>query len=176
MKISLKSIRCAKAWLFIVTVAAGACSQSTEHAALRPLEAPPVDATRISIDDARKWSYRRVVETDLDGDSVNEQVVLASDVQLNPVGLPIWEDGHRWVVFIEKDDQSTLLYGAFVPNGHAEVAVLSSDSEGRRHVLIQERTPQQTRSFVVSYEGPGIAKTVSGAYYQVEHWLPSLHE
>jgi hypothetical protein len=176
MKISLKDKRRAKAWLFIVSVAAGACSRSTEPAALRPLEAAPVDAARISINDARNWSHRRIVETDLDGDSVNERVVLASDVQLNPVGLPIWEDGHRWAVFIEKNDQSTLLYGAFVPNGLAEVAVLSSDSEGRRHLLIQERTPQQTRSFVVSYERPGIAKTVSGAYYQVEQWLPSLHE
>ena len=68
----------------------------------------------------------------------------------------------------------TLVYAAFVPNGHVEVAVLAPDAQDRRNVLIQERTPSQTRSVVIAYVEPGNAGTVSEANYQIEAWLPTL--
>ncbi len=64
------------------------------------------------------------------------------------------------------------MYTAFVPNGFVEAALLQASSEGRREVLVQERTPQQLRALVVAYEAPGKARSVSGAYYQVETWFP----
>lgn len=140
-----------------------------------PLEAPPVDSVRVrSAEEAAGWSHSRAIEADLDGDGSAERLVLAADVVLGPGGAPLWEDGHRWAAFVEDGGERTLLYAAFVPNGHAEAAVLGADAEGRRHVLIAERTPQQARSLVVAYERPGRARSVSAAYYQVERWLPGL--
>ena len=151
-----------------------ACRAPAETPRPESLHAPPVDSGRIRLDEAERWTHRRFVDADLDGDGSPERVVLAADVQTGSRGIPLWEDGHRWAVVVEDGDTRTLLYGAFVPNGDAETAVLSPDSTARRHVLVRERTPQQSRTFVIAYDGPGKARTVSAAYDQVERWLPSL--
>jgi hypothetical protein len=161
--------------VWAVCVAAIACSPPADSTAANPLDAPPVDRARVrSVDEAASWPHRRTFEADLNGDGTSERVVLTSDVQLGDNGKPLWEDGHRWAVFVEDQGRRTLLYAAFVPNGHAEAAVLTPDTDGRRHVLIQERTPQQARSLVVAYERPSMARAVSTAHYQIEQWLPGL--
>lgn len=138
-----------------------------------PLAAPPVDARlNVSARDALGWGYRRELRADLSGDGSPEQVVLASDVVLNDRGLPLWEDGHRWAVVVRDGGRDTLVFASFVPNGFVEAAVLTASSEGDRDLWIQERTPAQVRDIAVSYDGPGAARTVSAAYYQVEQWMP----
>jgi hypothetical protein len=151
-----------------------ACSAPAETPSPASRNAPPVDGGRIRLDEAQRWTHRRFVDADLDGDGSTERVILAADVQTGSRGIPLWEDGHRWAVIVEDGDARTLLYGAFVPNGEAETAVLSPDSTNRRHVLVRERTPQQSRTFVIAYEKPGTARAVSAAYDQVEQWIPSL--
>ena len=139
-----------------------------------PLEAPPVDAARIAdAEVAAAFPYRREASADLDGDGTAERVVIAADVTLSEKKLPLWEDGHRWAVYAESADGTrTLLYAAFVPNGFAEAAILAAGSDGKRRVLVQERTPSQVRALEVEYEGPGVAKSRSAAHYQIEQWLP----
>jgi hypothetical protein len=139
-----------------------------------PLEAPPVDSARVGdVRLAAGWAYRRELSADLDGDGRAERLVLASDVEVRPDGAPLWEDGHRWMLFAETlAGERTILYSAFVPNGFAEAAVLQPDDQRRRRVLVQERTPQQLRSLEVEYRGPGTARSSSAAWYQVESWLP----
>jgi hypothetical protein len=151
-----------------------ACDKASDTSSRNPLQDPPIDSARVgSADTVAHWQHRRVIETDIDGDAENERVVLASDVEVRE-GEPLWEDGHRWALLIEDQDKHTLLYAAFVPMGHVEVAVLTAGSEGRRNILVQERTPQQLRSLEVSYEPSGTAKLVSAAYYQIEQWLPAM--
>jgi len=140
-----------------------------------PLLAPPVDSTRVrSADEAAAWGPAQSLEADLNGDGAKERLVLSADVARDESGVPLWEDGHRWAVWVEDRGQKTILYAAFVPNGKAEAAVLIEQDSGIRHVLIEERTPQQLKVFVVAYEGPGAAKSVSASYDQVGQWLPSL--
>jgi hypothetical protein len=141
-----------------------------------PLEAPPVDVARVgSAEVAATWAYRREASADLDGDGTAERVVISADVTLSEKQVPLWEDGHRWAVYAEGGDgKRTMLYGAFVPNGFAEAAVLAADSEGRRRVLVQERTPGQVRALEIEYLGPGDAKSRSAAHYQIEQWLPGV--
>lgn len=141
-----------------------------------PLEAPPVDAARVaSADVAAAFGYRRDVSADLDGDGRAERIVIAADVTLSEKKVPLWEDGHRWAVYVETaDGRRTLLYAAFVPNGFAEAAVLAADSGGKRRMLVQERTPGQVRALEVEYLGPGIAKSRSAAHYPIEQWLPGM--
>lgn len=147
------------------------CADTPPAASVNAL---PVDTGRIRLDEAQRWTHRRFVDADLDADASTERIVLTSDVQTGSRGIPLWEDGHRWVVIVEDGDARTLLDGAFVPNGDAEAAVLAPDSTNRRNVLVRERTPQQSRTFVVAYDKPGTARAVSAAYDQVEQWLPSL--
>lgn len=140
---------------------------------VNPLEAPPVDSSRVaSTAEVAEWRYQQRSTADLDGDGVAEQVILAADVTLSASGDPLWEDGHRWAVYVQPAQGApTLLYGAFVPNGFAEVSILNPDTRGRRNVLVLERTPQQLRALEVAYAGSGAARSVSSAYYQIDQWL-----
>lgn len=151
-----------------------ACRPADPPAAERnPLEAPPVDSARVSLGDVDGWRYRREASADLDGDGQPERLVMTADVEVRPDGVPLWEDGHRWMLFAETPaGERTILYSAFVPNGFAEAAVLQADDQRRRRVLVQERTPQQLRSLEIEYRGAGSAWSSSAAYYQVESWLP----
>jgi hypothetical protein len=138
-----------------------------------PLEAPPIDTTKVrSVDEAAGWKYRRELAVDLDGDRAEERLVIAADAEVDGAGTPLWEDGHRWAVFVESPQGRTPLYAAFVPNGFVEVAALAPDDAGRRKVLVQERTRDQLRALEVEYEGPRRARLSSGAYYQLGEWLP----
>ena len=165
--------------LLLAAAAAMACAgPATPPGAQEPnpLEAPPVDAARVATAEvAAAFPYRREASADLDGDGRAERIVIASDVTLSAKGAPLWEDGHRWAVYVESPDAPrTLLYSAFVPNGFAEAAVLAADSEGKRRVLVQERTPGRVRALEVEYLGPGTAKSSSAAHYQIEQWLPGM--
>ncbi|HET9251307.1 MAG TPA: hypothetical protein VFP58_04250 [Candidatus Eisenbacteria bacterium] len=151
---------------------AGSCARAPEPREPNPLEAPPVDSSRVSSpDEPLSWGYRRELGVDLDGDDRQERLVVASDVTLGPDGRPLWEDGHRWAVLVDAPQGRTLLYAAFVPNGFVEAAALAADDAGARRVLVQERTPSQLRALEVEYEGPGAAKLRSGAYYQLGTWI-----
>ena len=160
--------------LFILWAAVAACDRSAPSSVPQSLEPPQVDSTRVrSPADVAGWKHRRALEADLNGDGTKEVVILASDVQLGSDAAPIWEDGHRWAVFVEKPEV-TLLYAAFVPNGLVEAAVLMPDADGRRHVVVLERTPYHARSVVVSYDKPGMARTVSASRHEIDEWFPAL--
>jgi len=158
----------------LLLILSAACRRADAPAAERnPLQAPPVDSARVgNVEQVAAWAYRRELSADLDGDGRPERLVLTADVEVRPDGVPLWEDGHRWALFAESSDARTLLYSAFVPNGFAEAAVLTADAQGRRRVLVQERTPQQVRALEVEYHGPGDARSSSAAHYQVESWMP----
>ena len=161
-------------FLCVIAISAGSgCGRSDHSIARSPLAAPPVDTVRVAPADTASWRHTRAMQADLNGDGNPERLVIASDVVLSDSGQPLWEDGHRWAAYVAAEPMVTLLYGAFVPNGHVEAAVLSSDAEGRRHVLVQERTPSHTRSLVIAYDGRD-ARAVSEANYAVERWLPAL--
>jgi hypothetical protein len=161
-------------WMFLLTAALlGGCVRSPEpRREVNPLLAPPVDSSRVrSPQEPSTWPYRRALSADLDGDRREERLVIACDVTLGADGKPLWEDGHRWSVYVEAPEGRTLLYAAFVPNGFVEAAALAPDDSGKRRVLVQERTPSQLRSLEIAYEGPGAASSSSGAHYQLGTWL-----
>jgi hypothetical protein len=139
-----------------------------------PLEAPPVDTARVRTVEAEAWRHRQALAADLDGDGTAEQVVLATDVELDAAGRPLWEDGHRWAVFVAGDAGPTMLYSAFVPHGHVEAAIAAAGSDARRRVVVQERTPQRLVVYEIDYDGPGRARTSSAGFSHLERWLPDL--
>jgi hypothetical protein len=152
-----------------VLVATASCGRDGNHSGAS--EAAPVDTARIKVAEVAAWPYRREISADLDGDKKLDRVIITADVRLGPTG-PIWEDAHRWAVYVEPENgDRTLLYGALVPRGFAEAAVLDPDDKGHRMVLIQERTPEQVRALEVEYR-KGKAKLASAASYRIGEWLP----
>lgn len=161
-----------KALLALLMTSCLSCKESP-HPEDNPLLAPPVNAAlNVSAKQALGWDYQRALQADLNGDGSEEQVVLAADVVVNERNLPLWEDGHRWALVVRERGSDTLVFSSFVPNGFVEAAVSIASSEGPRELFIQERTPGQVRSLVVSYQEPGSARSVSGAWYQIEQWMP----
>ena len=157
---------------FIAALMIG-CGRTSRAPEPNPLAAPPIDSTKVSsADEATSWNYRKELLTDLDGDRQEDQLILAADVELRPDGAPLWEDAHRWAVYVESAGRRTLLYAGLVPNGFVEAAALARSDAGHRLVLIQERTPSQLRSLEVDYVRPGEAHLSSAAYYQIDTWLP----
>lgn len=158
--------------LLYLVLAGAACSRDPSRSNT-PMDALPIDAkVKVTPAEALTWGYHNEIEADLDGDGSAETVVLAADVSVSSRGVPLWEDGHRWALVVEDDQRETLLYAAFVPNGFAEAAIMQKGSDGKRQVLVQQRTPGDLRAFEIAYDGPAKARSSSAAYYSIERWLP----
>ena len=162
-------------WILCLTLGTGCRSEEVAPAEDSPLARPPIDAAvAASVEAVKGWAYRRALDADLTGDGAPERVVLTSDVTLTPDGQPLWEDGHRWAVYVEEGEEQTLLYSAFVPNGFSEAAVSPATEGARAEVLISERTPQHLRILTVEYLGAGRARAGTYAQYLIESWLPGF--
>ena len=157
----------------LLLIAASGCSPARPRQEANPLERVPVDSARVgSASLPAAWKYHEELRADLDGDGSEEAVVLAADVELDMRGNPLWEDGHRWALYVESESgKRTLLYAAFVPNGRATAALLRADDRGRRLVMIEERAASQLVLYEVEYESPGKARLSTAFYSQVERWL-----
>jgi hypothetical protein len=107
------------------------------------------------------WQYALQVAADIDGDGASERVVVLSDVSVGRNGLPLWEDGHRWQVYVEESDSSrTYLYGRFLPNGRLFAQLVPADSGQPRPILLIEQMPDRWGAYEIRYRGPGQASLV----------------
>ncbi len=153
----------------MATLVAGACEQPTpqdaerarigiaERAEALPDSIPDLIQSRVpkAVAGDTGWAYQQIVNADIDGDGANEAVVLISDVQLDARGQPLWEDGHRWQVYVQEADGTvTRLYARFLPMGKltADLAVPPSGT-GLWPVLL-EQTPYHIGVFEFRYRGP----------------------
>ena len=100
------------------------------------------------------WGYAQRAEADFDADGQVETAVLISDVTLDNRGAPLWEDGHRWQLYIEEPGgERTYLFRRFLPNGKLTADVVRRES-GTRSLLIEARTPDRIAVYEVKYSGP----------------------
>ena len=105
------------------------------------------------------WIYAQRARADVDGDGAMESAILICDVMLDAAGAPLWEDGHRWQVYVEEADGTrTHLYAKFLPNGTL-TADLTEGEDGRPTITLVERTPERVGVYELRYEGP---RRVSG--------------
>lgn len=158
--------------ILIALVAAGCSPQGGPNTAEGDpggMRALPVDPSVVS---ARyeEWPYREQAQADLDADGQPETVVLASDVTMGENGQPIWEDGHRWVLWVAEAGGPQPMYGAFVPRGRAEAAVGLADESGARPLLIIERSPERVKVVEISY-ADGTGSVLSEGNWFPGEWL-----
>lgn len=101
------------------------------------------------------WMYQQQVVADIDGDGDDETAVLICDVTLDAGGQPLWEDGHRWQVYVrEGDGRITRLYARFLPNGKL-TAELALPPGGATHgIVLIEQTPSHVGVYEFRYRGP----------------------
>ncbi len=131
----------------------------------------------LSADTAAAWAYRRTAVADLDGDAVPERLVVASDVIVTDDGEPLWDDIHRWAVYVEEDNTArTLVYSAFAPPGGVSVAVGAPAESGRRRVVVVEQSPWRGRLLLAAYAGVGRVDLVAAAGEELEFWVERVVE
>ena len=163
----------------LALLALAACASPPENT---PADAPPIDHERVSLADAVGWPLQRSIRADLDGDGTDERLVVASDVAVDSAGVPMWEDGHHWAAYVvdapeagapEADSSRTLLYGAFLPMGRAEVAVTEPSVGGPPRVFVLSRSVGHVTAENVAYDGPGEARGLGSATFSPLTWVPA---
>jgi hypothetical protein len=118
------------------------------------------------------WEYVRATRVDLDGDGVEEQVVLLADVTLRE-GQPLWEHSHQWQLYVESvSGERTHVIAQVVHHGELKVAI-SEPQPGTAPVLvILAHTPHRIAVYQVEYRA-GVAELVDA--YEVElstrYWM-----
>ena len=95
-------------------------------------------------------------------------------------GMPMWEDGHRWAAYVvdapegeAADSSRTLLYGAFLPMGRAEVAVTEPSVGEPPRVFVLSRSTARVTGEDIAYDGPGQARGLGGATFFPLRWVPA---
>lgn len=156
-------------WLLAAAVAAAACSQPTpedaaiartsaqDRAEAMPDTVPDLIEARVpaAVAGDTGWRYQQQVVADIDGDGDEETVVLISDVTLDAGGRPLWEDGHRWQVYVrEQDGRVTRLYARFLPNGSLTVDLGVPPSGAVHGIVLIERTPNHIGVYELRYRRP----------------------
>jgi hypothetical protein len=100
------------------------------------------------------WSYSQQVAADLDGDDRDETVVVLCDVTLDASGRPLWEDGHRWQVYVkEQDGTTTRLYARFIPNGALTAEIVTPASGSTLGLVLLERSASRIGVYEFRYRG-----------------------
>jgi hypothetical protein len=104
------------------------------------------------------WPYAQRVSADFDGDGKDETAVLLSDVTLDGGGAPLWEDGHRWQVYIEEGDGTiTRLFARFVPRGKVTADVGVPPAGKELYIVVIEQSPDRVGVYEFEYRGPQTA-------------------
>ena len=74
---------------------------------------------------------------DVDGDGVAERVDLTATVELDSGGVPLWDDGHAWMVAVRDGADTYPLMERHVPWGGAAFWIVAPDSAGPATILVQ---------------------------------------
>lgn len=102
------------------------------------------------------WRYVQRAKVDLDDDGAPEMVVVLSDVTIGDSGEPLWEDGHRWQVYVENSaGERTRVYSRFLPNGALNVRFTEAGPGAPSRMLLLERMPFALDVYDVRYAGAG---------------------
>ncbi len=127
----------------------------------QPTTAPPIDpAIAPAVAGIAGWNYQQAATTDLDGDGVEERVVLTARVELVR-GRPAWDDGQAWQVYVESaEGHRTYLYAQRLQLGSLTMRI-GTAVPGT--VVLLEHLPDRMRLFDATYRGPDAA-TVTVRY------------
>jgi hypothetical protein len=101
------------------------------------------------------WKYRQSNRVDLNGDGTLETVVLTCDVRMDARGRPLWEDGHRWAVYLEGTPRNIYLYSRFLPNGRLSVSVAKPIGAATTLVLL-EQTPFRIALYEIAVDASSL--------------------
>ena len=135
---------------FLVLLAAcgaapGVQAPRADSAASAPSSSTPpaaVDGDTLIRPAAPRHAYTLLdsATADVDGDGAPERVELAATVELDARGVPLWEDGHSWMVAVRDGAGTYPLMERFVPWGGAAFWIVAGDSAGPAAILVQTST------------------------------------
>ena len=158
--------------LLIVAILVAGCRPTTPEADEQAREASAqhtdagADSTATMIDATvptalagdSGWKYAQRATADFDGDGDDETAVLISDVALDARGRPLWEDGHRWQLYVqEHDGKTTRLYARFLPRGRVTADVGVPAAGTKLFIVLTEQSPERLGVYEYEYRGPNNA-------------------
>lgn len=131
---------------------------ATDDSQQRPLVDPDIPPA-IAGEDG--WEYYRIAESDVDGDGVEERIVLTARVEMYR-NQPAWDDGQPWQVYVEEPDgRRTYLYARYVQLGTVTMRI-GLDGEGMpASVILIEHVPDQLSLYEIQYRDSGEVSAVT---------------
>jgi hypothetical protein len=115
------------------------------------------------------WEYARRAKADFNGDGRVETAVLIANAEVDARGIPLWDHGHSWQVYIEEADSTrTYVYAHFLPNGKLDASVTVPDEEKLPTIVLQENTPYTIGIYEVRYLGPQRVRSVRHLYRELD--------
>jgi hypothetical protein len=115
------------------------------------------------------WEYAQRSKADFDGDGQHETAVLIADALVDKRGIPMWDHGHRWQVYIEEADSTrTYVYARFLPSGKLEADVAVPGKEKVPTIVLREHTPYTIGVYEVRYLGPQRVQSVRHLYRELD--------
>lgn len=150
-----------RASLTVTLAAAGAlaaCS-SQPPAAVTPLAELPIGEAQA--EGWERWHVLHEQRADLDGDGLPEQIRLHVDAEVDALGRPAFDHGHRWVVAID----GHVIYRRFVPNGKARIRIGETQADASAELVIIEESRHLLAVYVVDW---GSRQIRSSAFYPLQ--------
>jgi hypothetical protein len=112
----------------------------------------------VAVDSSSHWQYRKYSFYDLDGDGIQEKIVILANVELSSNGEPAWDDGQRWEVRIEEPaGTKTRVFAQYVQFGEVQGYITNQD--GQLALLLLEKSSNYLRGSEVIYLGPNKIKS-----------------
>lgn len=98
------------------------------------------------------WNYQQRADADLDGDGRSERVVMTAQVEVYR-GLPAWDDGQAWQVYVEKGDSvRTQVYAKRLQLGTLAMRVTRPDSGTAATIVLIEHLPDRLSVYEVAMD------------------------
>jgi hypothetical protein len=111
-----------------------------------------------AVDSTIRWQYRESTKYDLDGDGIQEKIVILANVGKSSSGELTWDDGQPWEVRIEEaDGTTTRVFAQSVQLGKVQGYITHRD--GHTTLYLLEQTTSILQGFEISYFGPNKVKS-----------------
>jgi hypothetical protein len=111
-----------------------------------------------AVDSTNRWQYRESTTYDLNGDGIEEKVVILANVQKSSSGNIAWDDGQPWEVRIEEPDGTrTRVFAQSVQAGTVQGYITHQD--GHPTLFLLEQTTSLLQGFEITYFGPNKIKS-----------------
>ncbi len=143
----------------------GGCNKDTTEP---PVDTPVTETEKVVIkpsvisDDVLEWHEVCQYTGDVDGDGIDENVVLRTSAEYDEDGEFLWNDGQDWALYVDDRDEDYVLLKTFLNAGSPYFEVsdyyMEDGAEPRINVITSTGAGFSVKSYLFSQEAEGFVE------------------